>query len=236
MTSVAQWDDLLAGEELAYLTTEPPRAARTAELPDALHPKLREALARQGIEQLYAHQAESVRGCARRPPRDRHDRNGVREDAGLQPAGARRARRRPEKPGDLPLSDEGARAGPGARARRARSPARPARDLRRRHATGAPLADPQVGQPDPDQPGHAPHRRAAPPRPLGGRAPQPPLRRRRRGARLSRRVRLARRQRPPAAAPARADLRRRSAVRPRLRDGREPGRARALAARRGRRR
>ena len=28
-------------------------------LPDALHPKLREALARQGIEQLYAHQAES---------------------------------------------------------------------------------------------------------------------------------------------------------------------------------
>ena len=40
MTSVALWDDLLAGEELAYLTTEPPRAARTAPLPDALHPKL----------------------------------------------------------------------------------------------------------------------------------------------------------------------------------------------------
>ncbi|MGZ4389072.1 MAG: DEAD/DEAH box helicase, partial [Gaiellaceae bacterium] len=59
MTSVALWDDLLAGEELAYLTTEQPRAARTAALPDALHPKLREALARQGIEQLYAHQAES---------------------------------------------------------------------------------------------------------------------------------------------------------------------------------
>jgi DEAD/DEAH box helicase domain-containing protein len=59
MTSVAQWDDLLAGEELAYLATEPPRAARTAPLPDALHPKLREALARQGIEQLYAHQAEA---------------------------------------------------------------------------------------------------------------------------------------------------------------------------------
>ncbi len=59
MTSVAHWDDLLAGEELAYLTTEPPREPRTAPLPEDLHPKLREALARQGIEQLYAHQAET---------------------------------------------------------------------------------------------------------------------------------------------------------------------------------
>jgi DEAD/DEAH box helicase domain-containing protein len=59
MTSVALWDDLLAGEELAYLTTEPPREPRTAPLPEDLHPKLREALARQGIEQLYAHQADA---------------------------------------------------------------------------------------------------------------------------------------------------------------------------------
>jgi DEAD/DEAH box helicase domain-containing protein len=55
----AAWDDLLQGEELAYLTTEPPRAPRTAPLPDDLHPKLREALARQGVERLYAHQAEA---------------------------------------------------------------------------------------------------------------------------------------------------------------------------------
>ncbi|MDX6469521.1 MAG: box helicase protein, partial [Gaiellaceae bacterium] len=53
------WDELLAGEELAYLATEPPRAPRTAALPEDLHPKLREALARQGIEELYAHQAEA---------------------------------------------------------------------------------------------------------------------------------------------------------------------------------
>ena len=55
----AAWDDLLQGEELAYLTTEPPREPRTAPLPVDLHPQLRAALARQGIEQLYAHQAET---------------------------------------------------------------------------------------------------------------------------------------------------------------------------------
>ena len=32
----------------------------------------------------------------------------------------------------------------------------PRRDLRRRHAGRAALADPQLGEPDPDQPGHAP--------------------------------------------------------------------------------
>jgi DEAD/DEAH box helicase domain-containing protein len=53
------WDDLLAGEELAYLTTEPSRAARAAPLPPELHPAVRAALARQGIGELYAHQAEA---------------------------------------------------------------------------------------------------------------------------------------------------------------------------------
>jgi DEAD/DEAH box helicase domain-containing protein len=59
VTAVAQWDDLLQGEELAHLTTEPARAARTAPFPDELHPKLRDALVRQGIAELYAHQAEA---------------------------------------------------------------------------------------------------------------------------------------------------------------------------------
>jgi DEAD/DEAH box helicase domain-containing protein len=53
------WDDLLAGEELAYLTTEPSRAARSVPLPAELHPAVRAALARQGIDELYAHQAEA---------------------------------------------------------------------------------------------------------------------------------------------------------------------------------
>ena len=51
--------DLLQGDELAHLTTTPARAARTEPLPSDLHPKVREALAKQGIEQLYVHQAEA---------------------------------------------------------------------------------------------------------------------------------------------------------------------------------
>ena len=51
--------DILQGDELAHLTTTPARAARLAALPDEVHPNVREALARQGIAQLYAHQAEA---------------------------------------------------------------------------------------------------------------------------------------------------------------------------------
>ena len=53
------WADLLAGEELAYLTTEVARAARTAPLPEGLHPKLAAALTAQGIDELYEHQARA---------------------------------------------------------------------------------------------------------------------------------------------------------------------------------
>jgi len=57
VTTVATWDGLLVGDELAHLTTEPAREARTAPLPDSLQPALLEALARRGIHELYAHQA-----------------------------------------------------------------------------------------------------------------------------------------------------------------------------------
>jgi DEAD/DEAH box helicase domain-containing protein len=57
--------DLLQGEELAYLGTEPAREAQTAALPEALHPRVREALAAQGIDQLYTHQAEAWEAAAR---------------------------------------------------------------------------------------------------------------------------------------------------------------------------
>jgi DEAD/DEAH box helicase domain-containing protein len=59
VTAVARWDDLLAAEELAHLATEPARAAQTAPLPSDLHPRVLEALARTGIEELYLHQAEA---------------------------------------------------------------------------------------------------------------------------------------------------------------------------------
>jgi DEAD/DEAH box helicase domain-containing protein len=64
-TSVAQWDDLLQGEELAHLDVEPARVARSAPLPDELHPLVREALADQGIHLLYAHQAAAWEAARR---------------------------------------------------------------------------------------------------------------------------------------------------------------------------
>ena len=54
---VAQWDDLLQGEELAYLGSEPARDAVTAPLPDDLPSSLRERLEAHGVTELYSHQA-----------------------------------------------------------------------------------------------------------------------------------------------------------------------------------
>ncbi len=59
---LAAWDDLLAGSELAYLTEEPARAARTEPLPAELHPKARDAI---GVTTLYTHQAEAWEAAAR---------------------------------------------------------------------------------------------------------------------------------------------------------------------------
>ena len=54
-----RWDDLLQGEELAYQSIVPRREPRIAPLPAALHAEVRAALARQGISELYAHQAQA---------------------------------------------------------------------------------------------------------------------------------------------------------------------------------
>ncbi|HEY7148529.1 MAG TPA: DEAD/DEAH box helicase [Gaiellaceae bacterium] len=54
---VARWDDLLQGDELAYLGLEPARAPVTAPLPDDLPVSLRERLAAGGVTELYSHQA-----------------------------------------------------------------------------------------------------------------------------------------------------------------------------------
>ena len=163
-------------------------------------------------------------GSARRERR-RHDRDRVREVARLQSSRPRRDRPPAEDARALPLSDEGARAGSGTRARRAAAEGAQARDLRRGHTGRAALADPQVVEPHPHESGHAPRRRAAAPRPLGRRPAQPALRRGGRGARVPRSLRLARRQRPAPAEAARAHLRGRAAVPARLGDDRERGRA-----------
>jgi len=62
MTSVATWDDLLQGEELAYVGTEPVRPPRTAPVPAELDERVRAALP---FDTLYAHQAEAWEAAAR---------------------------------------------------------------------------------------------------------------------------------------------------------------------------
>jgi DEAD/DEAH box helicase domain-containing protein len=57
--TVALPDELLTGEELAYLTTEPARRARLAPLPDELDPRVRDALAARGIDELFTHQRDA---------------------------------------------------------------------------------------------------------------------------------------------------------------------------------
>jgi DEAD/DEAH box helicase domain-containing protein len=57
--------ELLQGEELAYLGSEPARDAETAPLPEDLHPRVCEALAAQGIDELYTHQSEAWEAAAR---------------------------------------------------------------------------------------------------------------------------------------------------------------------------
>jgi DEAD/DEAH box helicase domain-containing protein len=65
MSVAAGWAGLLEGEELAHLEEVPAREAILAPLPEDLHPRVREALAAQGVDALYAHQAEAWEAAAR---------------------------------------------------------------------------------------------------------------------------------------------------------------------------
>ena len=195
----------------ACRTTSIPRCSRRSE-----RTRRRRALVAPG---------RGARGGMARPD-DRHDRHRQREVAGVQPAGARHARARPARARALPLPDEGARAGPGAQAaraaarrscatrsttatRRARSAARSgsARTWSSRTRTCCTSASCPTT------------------RNWGDVLANLALRRRRRGARLPRRVRLARGERAAAAAPAGRGLRHRAALRADERDDRQPGRA-----------
>ena len=61
-TSVALWDELLEGEQVAHVETVPPAAPRTAELPPGLHANLRQVLP---FESLYFHQRDAFDAAAR---------------------------------------------------------------------------------------------------------------------------------------------------------------------------
>ena len=163
--------------------------------------------------------------------RDRHQRHGVGEIPVLQPSGARRVGARRRATGPLPLPDQGAGPGPGAKALRPRPGTASARDLRRRHPPRRPPPDQASLELDPHQPRHAEHRHPPPPQELGGLPGQPRMGRRRRGPHLSRRLRLARRQRPAPAAPRGGPVRGRSPLPDGLGDDRQPGRARRAPGR-----
>jgi DEAD/DEAH box helicase domain-containing protein len=65
--TAAPWEDLLAAgrddERLVHESTLPERAPRTVGLPGDLHPSLRAALERIGVDTLYSHQEEAMRAA-----------------------------------------------------------------------------------------------------------------------------------------------------------------------------
>ena len=65
MSVAALSDELLTGEEVAHVASEPAREATTAELPGELDGRVVAALERQGITSLFEHQAEAWAAAAR---------------------------------------------------------------------------------------------------------------------------------------------------------------------------
>ncbi len=59
MATATPWLELLEGEELAYLGSEPARAGKAEPFPDDLDPRVASALVAQGITALWRHQAEA---------------------------------------------------------------------------------------------------------------------------------------------------------------------------------
>ena len=57
--ALAGWDELLDGEELAHLASEPAREPRLAPVPEAVDERVRAALNDLDITSLYAHQADA---------------------------------------------------------------------------------------------------------------------------------------------------------------------------------
>ena len=64
-TQTGSWLEVLQGEELAHLATQPERAPVYAAIPDGVDERVRAALAARGIERLYAHQADAWEAAAR---------------------------------------------------------------------------------------------------------------------------------------------------------------------------
>ena len=66
VVGAALWDDLLEGEEVAHVSNVPAANARTAPLPEELHPRVRDAIAARGLTELYTHQRVVWNAAAQR--------------------------------------------------------------------------------------------------------------------------------------------------------------------------
>ena len=165
-------------------------------MPDWLDPRIRDGLAARGVDQLYTHQAEAIEHDPGRPGRGRRHAHGVGQDALLRaarPAGDRggSGRARP-----VPLSHQGALAGPGRGVRGADARVGPDGQrlhVRRGHAGAHPVGGPHGRPGRRDQPGHAPLGDPAPPHQVVPAVRAGARHRHRRAAHLSRHLRQPRR-------------------------------------------
>ncbi len=160
----ASWDGLLDGEELAFRTVRAGAGSPTAKRCPTISTLSSRRRSLRSRRRPGCTRTRRRRG--RRPRRGEHvivtTGTASGQVARVQPPGARRDRAASRRRG----RSTSTRRRRWPRIRRGRSAAaRPegpaARDLRRRHARRAPLADPQVGERDPDEPGHAPRRHPA---------------------------------------------------------------------------
>ena len=182
----------------------PAVAASFAPYPEGTDPRLIGSLAARGIGQLYTHQAQAFAHVARRTERGDDHADGIGQDALLQRAGPQRDPSGSVDARAVPLSDQGARAGPARRAARvvrARHARQRSRDrrlhLRWRHAVRRAPRDPRQGARRAQQSRHAARGDPAAPSALGEALREPALRRDRRAARVSRRVRQPSLEHPP---------------------------------------
>ena len=111
------WDDLLVGEELASRTTEPPRDGPLRAAPRRPRPARRERARRRAASTgLYAHQAETWEAAARGEDVIVTTATASGKSLAFTLPVLDAIAREPTRAGALPLPDEGADAGSGARA------------------------------------------------------------------------------------------------------------------------
>ena len=115
----AAWDVLLDGEEVAHRSQESARPGRSFPLPEGLAPSVAAALRRRGIDGLWSHQAEAWEALAAASSVVVTTGTASGKSLAFNLPVLDAIAARPARPRALPLPDEGARPGPGPHAGRA---------------------------------------------------------------------------------------------------------------------